>query len=170
MLWVGRLLKLKRVDTIIRAVGELSQTYASSPRLNTNDYQLTTTLDIYGSGPEELRLKKMATKYGDVIKFHPPVPIDEVRKLMREHDVYVLASNGYEGWGAVVSEALEEGMRVVGTYEAGSSATMLPETCLFHSGDWKTLKRILQSEIPQCGIGTWTAKETASVITGTIRE
>ena len=170
VLWVGRLLKLKRVDTIIRAVGELSQTYASSPRLNTNDYQLTTTLDIYGSGPEELRLKKMATKYGDVIKFHPPVPIDEVRKLMREHDVYVLASNGYEGWGAVVSEALEEGMRVIGTYEAGSSITMLPETCLFHSGDWKTLKWILQSEIPQCGIGTWTAKEAACVITGTIRE
>ena len=161
VLWVGRMLKWKRVDTIIRAVGELSTRSTCSSRL---------ILDIFGRGPEELRLKKMAAKYGEAIKFHPPVPIDEVRKLMREHDIYVFASNGYEGWGAVVSEALEEGMHVIGTYEAGSSATMLPDTCLFHSGDWETFKRILQSEIPQCGIGTWTAKEAASVITGTIRE
>lgn len=153
VLWVGRLLKLKRVDTIVRAVGELSTRTACSTRL---------ILDIFGTGPEEFRLKKMAAKYGDVIKFHPPVPIDEVRKLMREHDLYVFGSNGYEGWGAVVSEALEEGMRVVGTYEAGSSVTMLPESSLFHSGDWRTLKRILQSEIPQCGIGTWTAKDAAA--------
>ena len=31
----------------------------------------------------------------------------------------------------VLSEALEEGMAVVGTYEAGSSATILPESILF---------------------------------------
>ena len=31
----------------------------------------------------------------------------------------------------VLSEALEEGMAVVGTSEAGSSATILPESILF---------------------------------------
>ena len=84
VLWVGRMLKLKRVDTIIKAVGECSK----SKKI---------TLDIYGIGPEEAKLNKLAAKYGDKIKFHPPVPINEVRKLMREHDVYVLSSNGYEG-------------------------------------------------------------------------
>jgi len=165
VLWVGRLLKLKRVDTIIRAVGEISRAHTASKRLTTNDYQLTTTLDIYGTGPEENRLKKLAAKYGDVVKFHPPVPIDEVRKLMRDHDIYVLASNAYEGWGAVVSEALEEGMNVIGTYEAGASATILPKERLFHSGDCKALVAIIEKEckgaLPPCTIGNWTADKAA---------
>ncbi len=158
VLWVGRLLDLKRVDTIVRAViahSELKRVYDSSPRM---------ALDIYGAGPELNRLKKMVNGYGEIIKFHPPVPIAEVRKLMRSHDVYVLSSNSYEGWGAVVSEALEEGMRVVGTYEAGSSATTLPETCLFHAGNTKALLRLLQGDIPQVGIGAWTAKYAAAFL------
>lgn len=139
VLWVGRLLNWKRVDTIVRAVGEhanLKRADNSLPKI---------TLDIYGVGPEEKRLKKLAAKYGDCIKFYPPVPIADVRKLMREHDVYVLASNAYEGWGAVVSEALEEGTKVIGTYEAGSSVTMLPEECLFHAGDWRRLMFLLHN-------------------------
>ena len=182
VLWVGRLLGLKRVDTIIRAVGELavsSQRLAVSDastrfytfytvnhlHVSTRSTRLNIPLDIYGSGPEEARLKEMAAQYGDVIKFHPPVPIDEVRKLMREHDVYVLASNGYEGWGAVVSEALEEGMLTLGTYEAGSSATMLPESHLFRAGDWRALAELLRKaangELKPTGIGEWSAEKAA---------
>ena len=155
VLWVGRLLKLKRVDTIIKAVGECSK----SKKI---------TLDIYGIGPEEAKLKKLAAKYGDKIKFHPPVPINEVRKLMREHDVYVLSSNGYEGWGAVVCEALEEGMKVIGTYEAGASATILPESNLFHAGDWRRLKMLLEGNAEKVGIGPWTAKSAAIALIGEV--
>lgn len=151
VLWVGRLLDWKRVDTIIKAVGECSK----SKKI---------TLDIYGLGPEDAKLKKLAAKYGDVIKVYPPVPIGEVRKLMREHDVYVLSSNGYEGWGAVVSEALEEGMAVIGTYEAGSSATILPESNLFPSGDWCRLKELLEGNLEKVGTGSWTAKSAAEVL------
>ena len=142
VLWVGRLLNLKRVDD-------------SLPKM---------TLDIYGMGSEESRLRDMAKGYDDEIRFYPPVPIDEVRKLMREHDVYVLASNAYEGWGAVVSEALEEGMGVVGTYEAGSSATMLPRERLFHAGDWKTLMKLLSDGVGTIGIGSWSASSAAMFI------
>lgn len=152
VLWVGRLLNLKRVDTIVRAVGE----HANLKRVDNSLPKIT--LDIYGTGPEEVRLKKLAAKYGDVIKFNSPVPINDVRKLMREHDVYVLASNAYEGWGAVVSEALEEGMKVIGTYEAGASATLLPKECLFYSGDKVRLIKILKMQTPAIGIGKWTAK------------
>ena len=165
VLWVGRLLGLKRVDTIIRAVGELS-TRLNSPTPTSNSNSSLISLDIYGAGPEEIRLKRMSAKYGDAIRFYPSVPIAEVRKLMRKHDVYVLASNAYEGWGAVVSEALEEGMRVLGTYEAGASAPMLPKERLFHAGDWRTLLCLLQKErdeqLPPCSIGDWTAEVAAS--------
>ena len=150
VLWVGRILDWKRVDTIVRAVGELSRASSNS--------NLQLQLDIYGTGPDEKRLKKLAAKYGDIIKFFSPVPIADVRKLMHEHDIYVLASNAYEGWGAVVSEALEEGMKVLGTYEAGSSATILPEANLFNSGDWRRLYRLLQGQVASCGIGNWSAE------------
>ena len=158
VLWVGRLLNWKRVDTIVRAVGEhmnLKRVDDSLPKI---------MLDICGIGPEENRLKKMAEKYGDVIRFHSPVPIDEVRKLMREHDVYVLSSNAYEGWGAVVSEALEEGMKVIGTYEAGSSATMLPSGNLFHAGDWRALLKLLSKGVNPCSIGSWSVGNAAFAI------
>ena len=151
VLWVGRLLKLKRVDTIIKTVGEC----AKSRKM---------TLDIYGIGPDERRLKKLAAKYGDIIKFHPPVPIGEVRRLMRAHDVYVLSSNAYEGWGAVLSEALEEGMKVIGTFEAGASGTILPISNLFHAGDWRKMVELLEEKVEKMMIGSWAAKEAAQVL------
>jgi glycosyltransferase involved in cell wall biosynthesis len=157
VLWVGRLLNLKRVDTIVRAIGEnanLKRVDDSLPKI---------TLDVYGIGPEECRLKKMAKKWGDAIRFYPPVSIDMVRKLMHEHDMYVLASDAHEGWGAVVSEALVEGMRVFATYESGSGATMLPDECLFRAGDWRRLACLLRGAASEStkvqGIGAWSVAE-----------
>lgn len=162
VLWIGRLLNLKRVDTIVRAVGE----HANLKRVDNSLPKIT--LDIYGIGPDEARLKKMASKFTDLIKFYPPVPIADVRKLMREHDVYVLSSNAYEGWGAVLSEALEEGMIVIGTFEAGSSATILPHKLLFHAGDENMLVRLLckitEGGKKAFGIGKWTAKDAAQAL------
>ena len=151
VLWVGRLLKLKRVDAIVHAVGELAK-------------RIPITLDIYGHGPEEAHLKRQASAYGNTIRFHPSVPIADVRSLMRSHDVYVFGSNGFDGWGAVVSEALEEGMAVVGTFESGASATMLPTDCLFHAGDWRGLVRLLERPILRRDIGEWTATSAAIML------
>ena len=160
VLWVGRLLRLKRVDTLFKAV------YAAQTR-----YPITLT--IVGQGPEQARLAKLdrrlAKKYGvaSPITVHAAVPVAEVRAFMRSHELYVLPSNAYEGWGAVVSEALEEGMEVLGTYEAGSSATVLPQENLFHAGDWRTLRdklvRYAETRQRRCqGIGMWSAKQAAA--------
>lgn len=158
LLWVGRFLKWKRVDTIIRAVVENKQNHSVEVT------RLEIVVDIYGSGPEEARLKMLAVGNEDVIHFHPPVPNDEVRQLMREYDVYVLSSNAYEGWGAVVSEALAEGMKVVGTYEAGSSATILPESNLFHAGDWRGLLNVLRRGQAFVDADTWSAASFAKML------
>ena len=81
---------------------------------------------------------------------------------MRNHDVYVLTSNEFEGWGAVVNEALEEGMEVVGTFEAGASATILPRENLFHAGDWRGLCRLLLSKHEKSTIiGEWSVDSAA---------
>ena len=94
------------------------------------------------------------------------MPIADVRKLMREHDIYVLSSNAYEGWGAVVSEALEEGVKVVGTYEAGSSTTILPESNIFHVGDWQRLRYLLCNPASIRSVDGWPLSDAAQVIVG----
>ncbi len=156
VLWVGRLLAWKRVDTLFKAAAACLEKFSLA-------------LTVVGDGPERARLERLGRRLfagrPGVLDFRHSVPIGEVRTLMRAHDVYVLPSNGYEGWGAVVSEALEEGMSVLGTFEAGASATMLPKERLFRAGDWRALARLLEKAregaLPPCAIGDWTAANAA---------
>ncbi len=152
ILWVGRMLDWKRADVLVRAV-------SPHPDLKRADV----SLHLYGDGPMKKKLKKLARGASN-IEFHDFVPIDKVRQLMREHDVYVLPSNGYEGWGAVVSEALEEGVKVLGTIDAGSTATILPPSNLFKAGDVKRLRELLQSEISAVDFTNWTAESAAKAL------
>jgi glycosyltransferase involved in cell wall biosynthesis len=137
------MLSWKRADTLIRAVVRLVNQGAAI------------RLKVVGYGPEEKKLHRLAGRYliadatnfedsnelganagsrGDSataksvtpgIVFVKPVPIEQVRGLMREADVVVLPSDGGEGWGSVINEAMAEGCCVIGTREAGSSATMI---------------------------------------------
>lgn len=133
VLWVGRLLDWKRVDTVIDAVAKLR---AGGDGL--------VSLTIVGDGPEKARLERRASRRcGAAVRFVPRVDIRRVRELMREHDIYVLASNAVEGWGAALSEAMEEGMVAFGTEEAGASAALLPESRRFSCGDATALARLI---------------------------
>ena len=144
LLWVGRVLDWKRVDTVVRVVR------------GDNRFRLT----ILGDGEEKPRLVRLIGNAGN-ITFHEPTDLPGVRRMMREHDVMVLSSNFREGWGAVVSEAIEEGVTVVGTYEAGSSATVLPESNLFHAGDVNELRSVLLGELTRVDAREWTARAAA---------
>lgn len=143
VLWAGRMIKLKHVETIIRAVAKVKDA----------------SLTIVGDGPERAYLAFRAQGLPNVF-FKPPVSLEKVREEMRAHDVLVFASNGYDGWGAVVSEALLEGMCVIGTYEAGASAALLPPDHLFHCGDVHGLANCLKRfcELSPNTIGEWTAE------------
>lgn len=162
VLWVGRMLNWKRVDTIIRAVS--------------GDQRFT--LDLYGAGPEEAHLKRLAGKASNV-NFCTAVPIREVRRIMREHDVYVLSSDEGEGWGAALNEAMLARMAVIGTYEAGSSATIIRNGVnglLYRAGDvegvLKCLEQCLSDEFRtkladegcRCMSTTWSPRSAAAVL------
>lgn len=138
VLWVGRMVKLKRVGTIIRAIRRLS---AGGRRVE---------LTLVGDGPEKKNLLQLAQ--GLPVCFVGKKSAAEVRKIIRRHDVLVFSSNGMDGWGAVVNEALEEGVAVVGTYETGASAALLPASNLYHCGDVKglveCLKRFVRVDMP----------------------
>ena len=145
ILWVGRMLDWKRVETLIQALPDGME------------------LNLYGHGPEEPRLRALANGKAN-IHFHDFVPIVQVRELMRENDVYVLPSDGGEGWGAVLNEALEEGMRVLGTLESGAGATMLAPEWLFPAGDARLLEKMLSAPI-RCGrIGCWSVRHAANYL------
>jgi len=156
VLWVGRMLNWKRVDTLIKAVGLLHK--------EGRNVHLT----LVGQGTEEPRLHKLAdsvsnqqsaiesrgstrhpllTAYGSPVTFKAPVPIAQVRDFMRQADVYVLPSDGGEGWGAVVNEAMEEGCSVIATHECGAGATMIKDGqngLLFRAGDARALANRLR--------------------------
>lgn len=151
ILWVGRLLKLKRIEDIIKAVQRLNR-----------DGGVKFLLDIFGEGPDVGRLMKLVEASAE-ISLNPPVSNVKVRELMSEHDIYILSSDCHEGWGAVVGEALEEHMLVFGTRDAGASATQLPETHLYNAGDVDGLCQLLLSSqfLKSSGIGPWTPSVAA---------
>lgn len=153
LLWVGRMVSVKKIDTIIQAVNSCR----------------SLSLNLYGHGPIESKLKVLAAQKQHSI-FHDFVPISQVRNLMRIHDTYIFASNAYEGWGAVVSEALEEGMRVFASMESGAGSTILPKERLFRSGDVSALKALLQKSGSGGEIGPWTADEAARTLVSRIKE
>ena len=179
ILWVGRMLGWKRVDTIIRAANEFK---VQGLKFKVQDLKFKVTL--VGDGPEKANLIKLAQRLfpndvaieqsnnpnNQTIDFLPRQPLEKVRDLMQHYDLYVLASDACEGWGAVVNEALEEGMSVIGTFEAGASAAILPRERLYHAGDWKALGDLVMKEsrgaLPECSIGPWTADAAAEKVLG----
>lgn len=156
VLWVGRMIDWKRVDTIIKAVGCC------------RNVELT----LVGNGIERGRLVRLAQ--GMPVSFVDSLPISRIREQMRQHDVYVLSSDGGEGWGAVVNEALEEGMIVLGTRESGAGATVLRKEYQFSAGNVEELKQLLQKardgQLSPQGIGVWSAEQGAERFLSLVNE
>ena len=155
LLWVGRMLTWKNVDVIIKAVRQINKEMA------TTGFPNKVILDIYGNGPDEKRLKRIAKGCETCILFHPSAPYEEIRRIMQEHDVYVLCSNSFEGWGAVINEALEEGMKVISSSDAGAATVLLPKECLFKARDVSQLVELLRRPIHKFGIGAWSVESAA---------
>lgn len=156
ILWAGRMLSWKRVDTLVRAVVAASK-------------EIDVEATIIGDGPESKRIESLAQNLHAPIRFFKRQTLEEVRSAMRRHDIYVLPSNAYEGWGAVVNEALEEGMCVLGTDCAGACATILPSSQRFVCGDWRTLASLFvryvnlgrESMYLKSNIGEWSVESGA---------
>ncbi|SMC26710.1 Glycosyltransferase involved in cell wall bisynthesis [Desulfacinum hydrothermale DSM 13146] len=108
LLFVGRLIECKGVDILLKA---LSQLTGQPWRLN-----------IVGEGPkgEGLRAEANRLKILKHIHWLGTLPNHGVRHLMSQADCLVLPGR-YDGWGAVVNEALLAGTPVVVSDACGSS-------------------------------------------------
>lgn len=103
-LYVGRLIHLKRVNSIIEAFIQIAG----------EDDELT----IVGAGSLRQNLHALAGQSERKIRFLEHVENSEMPAVMAQHHTLVLASER-EVWGLVVNEALASGMHVVVTENCG---------------------------------------------------
>lgn len=121
---------------------------------------------IIGDGPLYSELQMMA-KSNPKIKVLGRLGNDDAKRMMREHDYLVLPSL-YDGWGAVVNEALSVGTRVLCSDACGASilldgkmrgAAFSQDTACATIKEWSAKGRLIVEE--RNGIVAW-AKEHAS--------
>lgn len=106
---VGRLVRLKRIDKIIKAIREIKENYPDIKLL------------VVGDGPEKAHLEKISKELRteENVKFLGNRHHDDVIELIRESDIFVLNSV-YEGLPHVVIEAMACRTPVIATNIKGT--------------------------------------------------
>ncbi len=108
LLYVGSIDERKNILNLVRVCKKLHG------RFN--------TFDIIGRGNLEAELQKEISDAPD-IHFLGSMDNAEVQGFMHRKDILILPSF-FDGWGAVVNEALEHGMRVLASDMCGSSVLL----------------------------------------------
>lgn len=100
--FVGRLQRRKGVDVALRALRHV------------RGLGVDARLSIVGDGEERVALQRLATALGvdEAVRWWGALGPQEVRNRMRRSHVVVVPSR-FDGWGAVVTEALQEGAFVL---------------------------------------------------------
>lgn len=133
---------------------------------------------MIGQGTERSHLEKYVREnHLTGVTFYNYLPNEEVKKRMLDADIYIFPSNGYEGWGAVVNEAMQTKCAVIASLETGAARSMIingKNGFKYSCGDCNALKeallkllvdrRLLES-FKEEGYNTitkiWSAKEAA---------
>lgn len=107
-LFVGQLIERKGLDVLFDALSTLLFE--------------SWVLNIVGRGPERSELEELARRswFAARVGWLDTLPNDQLRVLMGEADCLVLPSR-YDGWGAVVNEALLAGTPAIVSDACGSS-------------------------------------------------
>lgn len=137
---VARLFRLKRVDLVLRALANINRSFS---------------LQIVGDGPERAALEWLSQALGlsNRVVFRGALPSAQAREAIRCADTLVLASE-WEGWGAVVNEAIAEGTRVVVSRACGASclAALAGDSEAFDANNKAALASALLRQIDLPGV------------------
>ncbi len=111
LVYVGKLIGLKRVDLLIEAFGALNRSGAS--------------LSIVGAGPLEDPLRSLAAAQpnAEAITWLGTLANEEAQQMIADSDALILPSD-YDGWGAVVSEALLAGTPAICSSACGAAVAV----------------------------------------------
>lgn len=136
ILYLGQIIPRKDGITAIRALAGISKA----------NWQVS----FVGNGPDLKRWKKVASDSGVASRmcFQPAVDYRRVGELLAQADILLLPSR-WDGWGAVVNEALMCGVPVVCSDKCGA-ADLLREPWrgqIFKTGSAEDLRRVLNEWI-----------------------
>lgn len=111
ILYAGRLLGLKRVMDTVQALK-----FVKGQGLDNFNFT------IIGDGEQKKDIEKYIQEHNlkEYIRLLPFMPAEKVREYMASADIYVFSSNRYEGWGAVVNEAMNSACAMVVSHTVGS--------------------------------------------------
>lgn len=137
ILWMGRMLKLKRPDLVVKALSELKK--------EGYDFRLK----MFGEGPEKEHVEQLVRDLGlsevtEICDFLKP---QEARAEMEKAMIYVMTSNKLEGWGSVIYEALNAGCAEIASHACGATPWLVRHGktgLVFQSGSVKDLKKQLK--------------------------
>lgn len=137
ILWLGRMLALKKPDLLIDAAKQL------------RDMGYNFSLHMVGEGEMLPVLIRKVDEYNlsDRVTFQDFLSPDEARDTMAKHQIYVMTSNKLEGWGSVIYEGLNAGCAVVASHICGATPWLVEnEKCglVYKSGDVNSLVKQLK--------------------------
>lgn len=123
VLFLGRLVRRKGCDILIKAFNDISSIFP-------NAYLL-----IAGEGEDKKRCEQLVSKMSaqKKIRFVGKIQPQERAAYFKESNLFVLPSYAYlgtsEAWGLTVNEALEQGTPVVATTVVGAAYDLLDGNC-----------------------------------------
>jgi len=133
LIFIGQLVRRKGVDLLLEALSGLRDL----------DFELV----IVGDGVSRGHYENLSTKLGlsRAVKFIGSAPNREALQTLAEMDVLVLPSR-WDGWGAVVNEALMRGVRVVCSSKCGAADLIRSPShgAVFQSGSILALRTVLR--------------------------
>lgn len=143
--FVGSLDRRKNVKTILEAFTIFQHKHRAACR--------QCQLIIVGDGPKRAELEQYVQQYSldDVVTFAGTLPMASARQVIAQSHVLILPSL-YDGWGAVVNEALMEGTMVYCSDQCGASCLIDSPSRgrVFAPRDTKTLSKYLWNDYGFC--------------------
>jgi len=172
VLYIGRLIRRKGIDYLIRSFRNLSIKIENALLIIVGGgdfYQL-------GARSEEFKLKQLVKKLNlqSKVVFTGPLPYYKIKKYYRMADVFVCPSvttNIGEPWGFVIEEAMSFGLPIIATdavgsaydlIENGKNGFVIPEKNIRELT--KAIKKILEKESLRKKMGKESKKRIAQYL------
>ena len=147
LLWVGRMLDWKHPEDAVKIAEKLKKSGI--------DFEL----NLVGDGVLREGLDAMVNDKGlsDCVHLLGSKTTEEVRRYMEEASIFLFTSDRYEGWGAVLNEAMNSGCAVVAGHAIGSVPFLInnyENGLIYRSGDIEDLYKNVKYLIDNPDKGT----------------
>ncbi len=135
-LFIGQLINRKGLDVLLQSLSKVTLPNWS--------------LDVYGDGEEKQTIFNLIQELHlkDKVHLNGVVSNKELRTIVGQHDVLILPSR-FDGWGAVVNEAIASGLQVICSNKCGASILIINDKIgqVFNVDNTNSLTRLLEQTI-----------------------